>query len=85
MGNQLLLKHAAHSLTRALCGNLVSTIANSNKKDVFKTVNALLNKNNKILHQCNSSQVLANDLAMFFKNKVDNIGTAFNGHGITLS
>ena len=50
-----------------------SSLANADKKDVFKTVNSLLNKNRRILPQSDSPQLLANDFATFFKDKVDKI------------
>ena len=55
------------------------------KYNFFKTVDSLLlTKTNKILPRCDSSQVLANYLEMFFINKVDNICTALNGHRASL-
>jgi len=48
-------------------------LANCNSKEVFKTVNELLNKNKRILPDCASTTDLANQFSDFFTSKINKI------------
>jgi hypothetical protein len=48
-------------------------LENADSKTVFKIVNTLLNKDNKILPEHNSAKKLSDDFALFFTEKVEKI------------
>ena len=52
---------------------LLENLKDADAKSTFKTVNGLLNNNNKILPTHDSTQELCGDFAMYFKDKIDNI------------
>ena len=56
-------------------------LKDADTKTTFRTVNGLLNNNNKTLPIHDSTQILCEDFATYFKDKVDNIQNGLQTKG----
>jgi hypothetical protein len=60
-------------ITHAKTEFFKAKVADADSKDLFRTVNSLLNRSNKPLPTCDSIDVLCNKFGTFFKSKIDKI------------
>ncbi|XP_072046604.1 uncharacterized protein [Amphiura filiformis] len=70
--------HVSDLILQAKTKFFKSKLANANSKDLFSTVNGLLNRSGKCLPIHESAAELADKFACFFKSKIDKISAEFD-------